>query len=295
MSAPVDPGPQRGRARIVRPLVILSLLVLLVGAAYLLFFPGAWTPSPDAAESGSVEEAPVTDRDRFAVDPSAVFPPPAEPRATEPFSPSPEATPPRPEPPSRIRDQTAFLSEWAERVSARLPREWIRVDDPFERLVAATNAIVLGEDPMKQLRFLRPTGRFEARVDAEGGIHLAPEQMDRRYRRFLDAFHAIDPELAAEAFRLAEPTLDRAHRELGYPAGRFRDVAIEAISVLRATPNPEQPVALEARAVTYAFADEELERLDPAQHLLLRLSPGERRRVALKLAALEASLSNLPD
>lgn len=292
MSAPVDPGPRRRGPAIARTLLILVLLALLAGAAYFLFVPGAWTPSPDAAESESIEGSSNAVDDRLAIEPTPVAPPSSEQLET-PAPVTPE--PPKPAPPSRIRDPQAFLTDWAERVSARIPRDWTRIDDPFERVVAATNAIVLGEDPMKQLRFLRPSGRFEPRVDAEGGIHLAPEQMDRRYHRFLDAFHALDPEMAAEAFRLAEPTLDRAHRALGYPAGSFRQVLIEAISVLRATPNPEQPVALEARAVTFAFADEELERLDPAQHLLLRLSTGERRRVDRKLAALEASLTRPAD
>ena len=301
MSAPVDPGHRRGKTGIARPIAIVVLLVLLAAAAYFLFFPGAWAPSSESDGSGSVADSSTDDRDRLAADPAGPTAPTLAPGAgdPDPNAPdlAPELTPPsaRPAPPSRIRNPQAFVSEWSERVSAGIPDDWTRIEDPFERVVAATNAIVLGEDPMKQLRFLRPEGRFEPNVDAEGGITLAPEQMDRRYRRFLDAFHAVDPDLAAEAFRLAEPTLDRAHRALGYPAGRFRDVLIEAISVLRATPIPDQPIALEARAVTYAFADEELERLDPAQRLLLRLSPAERRRVDRKLAALAASLASPPD
>lgn len=294
MSAPVDPGSRRGGPSLARGILILVVLVVLAVAAYFLFLPEAWRAERESTES-QAEGSGLADGDLRGAERPALTPPglPEAP-STEPST-LPAPFPPQAQPPSMIRDVQAFLDDWAERVSPRIPDDWLRVEDPFERAVAATNAIVLGENPMKQLRFLRPTGPFEPRVDEQGNFEIAPERMDRRYRRFLDFFYAIDPDTAAEAFRLAEPTLDRAHRELGYPAGRFRDVLLEAVSVLRATPIPEQPVALVAETVTYAYADEELEGLDPAQRMLLRLSSAERRRVNDQLAAIEASLSRLPE
>jgi hypothetical protein len=269
-----------------RPFLILVVLVGLAAGAIFLFVPGPWSPKEDVARVDRLEREEDFRRpepDGAHPDSSAELPETA-PRKT--------VTPPPP--PRVIRDQGAFVVEWAERIPLAVPTEWLSIKSPFDRVVAATNAVALGENPMAQLPFLRPTGRFEPGVTETGELVLPPE-LDTRYRKFLLLLESVDPTLAAEAFGQAEPYLDRAYQNLGYPDGRFRPVLIESITILLATPHPEQPVELVGDSVTFEYADENLELLDPAQRLLLRLSPTARQRVDRKLAALQESLSSLPN
>ena len=55
-------------------------------------------------------------------------------------------------------------------------------------------------------------------------------------------------------------------------------------------PVPAAPVDVLAASVSYTFAERELEGLSPAQRQLLRLGPGNARRVQDKLRALAAAL-----
>lgn len=289
MSMPTEPSWKRPRSSGIRTPIVLGVLACVVALLIFLFGPSFWsredagtkvdqgTHDSMAAREGMLEPADTTpDRSQNDFD-DAILPVPA---------------PPFP-PPQMIEDPRGFVAEWVERISLTAPTKWLSIDVPLERIVAATNAIAIGEDPVRHLTFLRPSGRFEPLVDDTGQLFLSPD-MDARYTRVLKLLHSANTEVTTEAFRQAEPYLDHAYQKLGYPDGRFRPVLLEAIRVLRATPMPEQPIELIARPVSYKYADASLQGLDPAQRFLLRLSPAERLQIDRQLQAFEGSISQLP-
>lgn len=289
MTMSTEPNRRRAGSSAFRSVLILVAIAFMGAAAFFLFRSMIWPPdggppSDDQNAPNTAVEGPTQDESN--TDLAQAFPQ---------TSPPVEAVVPTPlRPPKMIEDPNAFVEDWAERIPLVIPTTWLSIDAPLARLVGATNAIALGENPLKYLSFVQPSGAFEPAI-SEGGERVLPADLDERYRPFLDLLDSIDPELVAEAFRQAEPYLDRSYQKLGYPDGRFRPVLIEAIELLRDTPHPETPIVLIADSVNYKYADPELEELDIAQRLLLRLSPTRRQLVDRQLAAVEASLAKLPN
>ncbi len=91
-------------------------------------------------------------------------------------------------------------------------------------------------------------------------------------------------------YKTLRPTLERAFGELGYPGITFAQRLQQAIEQLTQVPLLPEKIALEKKVLSYAFADADLEALNPAQKHLLRLGPGNAARLQNKLRALSALL-----
>jgi hypothetical protein len=86
--------------------------------------------------------------------------------------------------------------------------------------------------------------------------------------------------------------LERAFAELGYPGITFGQRLRQAIEQLTRVPLLPEKTVLEKKVLSYAFADAELEALNPAQKHLLRLGPVHAARLQNKLRTLAALLKN---
>lgn len=207
---------------------------------------------------------------------------------------TPEAPPPEREEPAvplpPLSASDAFVREMASGLSAHPDLASLFVtDDLVRRFVVAVVNVADGESPRRMLAHLRPESRFTA-VRRGGRPFLDPESYTR-YDRASELFVSLDAEGTAKLLRRLEPLFEEAFAELGLGQSRsFQETLTRAVAHLLEAPAVDDPVALRADSVNYAFADERLERLSDAQKHLLRMGPSNTRRVQAKLREIAAAL-----
>lgn len=146
-----------------------------------------------------------------------------------------------------------------------------------------------GQLPRKFLGFLAPEGAFAVRQTA-GGLQADPASY-QRYDSFVSTLQTLPPARAAELFRLVEPLLAEAVRELGKDDATPRQLAYSALGIALATPRVEPAVRLQQPKVMYTYADAALEELAPLQKQLLRMGPDNLQALRLWLEDFGVALS----
>ena len=175
--------------------------------------------------------------------------------------------------------------------SAQVPgllRSWSRQKELLRSVVAAVDNVAQGQSPAAQLAFLAPEEKFSV-IEKNGTTYLDPQSF-RRYDALINVFMAIPDETLIFWYRKLRPTLETAFRELGYPEITFSQRLKQAIEQLDQVPVTRKEVPLEKKILSYAFADIDLEDLNPAQKHLLRLGPQNVARIQKKLRNLAAGL-----
>lgn len=162
------------------------------------------------------------------------------------------------------------------------------VDRLVHRFVSAVEAIAGGYSPVDELDFLRPRQPFLVRDDDLAGLVISAGSFNR-YDLAAEVFESIDSEIAVLLYRELEPALEREHSELSWSGSSFEDRLRAAVDHLLSVAVPTGQLRVERRTITYAFADEELERLSPAQRHLLRMGPSNVRKIQSKLLELRAA------
>jgi hypothetical protein len=186
----------------------------------------------------------------------------------------------------------ALLRELVSRLSSHPDlAAWLVNEDLARRFVAAVDNIAAGETPVRHLRFLAPTGRFQAAAGAHS--YVIDARSYERYDHVAAVVESIDDDGAARLFLQLEPLLVVAYRELGYPDGRFRQAFERAAARLLSVPVLEGEVPLLPAVLSYRFADPRLEALAPAEKQLLRMGPRNVRRLQAKLRGILAALESV--
>lgn len=162
---------------------------------------------------------------------------------------------------------------------------WLRQKDLVRTVVAVVDAIARGESPAPLLPFLAPAEKFQV-MEKDGELRPDPRGF-RRFEPLVNAFTAVPDRTWITWYRTLRPTLEKAFRELGYPGVTFAQRLRQAGAQLLRTPRFTDPIVLERKIMSYAFADPALEALTPAQKHMLRLGPGNAERVRKKLSALQ--------
>ncbi len=170
-------------------------------------------------------------------------------------------------------------------------REWSRQKDLVRMAVAAVDNIANGLSPAAQLPFLAPAEKFSA-IEKNGTIILDPRSF-RRYDHMANAFVSVPEKIWITWYKTLRPTLEKAFRELGYPGITFSQRLQQAIEQLLQVPSMNKDIKLEKKVLSFAFADVNLENLNPAQKQLLRMGPGNRARIQKKLRELAAGLKRI--
>jgi len=213
---------------------------------------------------------------------------PPAPAPPEPAVPEPEPAP-APEPLPPLAESDAFVRERAARASSRPElAAWLAGDGLVERFVAAVDAVANGESPRAELRELAPNGPF--RASERAGRYFPDPGSWARYDLPTAVFASLDPGVCAELHRQLLPLFEAAYGELGRREGAFDDVLARAFRELLGAPVRDGEIELLPKLRSYHFADPALEALSPAQKQLLRLGPGNARRVQAKLRELAPAL-----
>jgi hypothetical protein len=193
-----------------------------------------------------------------------------------------------------LSESDSFARETMARLSDRpYLTELLSADDLVRKLVVSVANVAEGTSPRRQIAHVRPEESFMV-ISTSERIALDPETY-HRYDAPVELFASLDSGLVAGTYRLMLPLLEEAHSELGLSDRRgFGDTLERAMAVLLEAPVVERPIILRPVSVSYAFEDEKLESLSPAQKHLLRMGPENTRRIQKKLRELAAALGLNP-
>jgi hypothetical protein len=243
------------------PALIAVVVLLAAGAAVWYFF--FRSPQPERAAT--------------AAQPAARPAAPAAPAGVQPLCIGTETAATVPP----LSESDAFAKKSASGVTAH-PRvaAWLAGDNVIRNFVVAVDNIGSGATPAQRLRALRPAGAFRVR-EARGELFIDPRSFER-YGPIADVVDSVDPQMAAQLCGTLKPRLVEAYTELGRE-GSF-DAALErAIVALLRTPVVGPETRLVPKGASYAFEDETLEKLTPAQKQLARMGPRNARIIQDKL------------
>jgi hypothetical protein len=237
----------------------LAAAVILAGGAAVWFFvtgrQAEQTPEQPAAAARAAAPPPAAQRPLCEMADAAALPP--------------------------LNDSDALARKLVRELSAH-PRvtAWLATDNLIRNFTVVVENVANGASPAKHLRPLRPSGAF--RVTNTKGVLLVDPRSYARYAAIADAVDSVDAQAAARLCATLKPRLDEAYGELGRE-GSFDSALERAIVALLRTPALSGNVRLVPKGALYAFEDEALESLTPAQKHLARMGARNERAIQDKL------------
>jgi hypothetical protein len=261
LDKPISPSPG-GPAPRRRPpaalVIVIGILLVALGAAYLFLRRGS--PEPSSTAASSPVEVPVQQGEPGE---KIVLPP--------------------------LDETDALVRQLVDRLSTHpVVASWLTTDGLILNFVVVTTRIANGETPVGELKAVGPIPRFAVRRTRDD-LFIDPSSY-RRYDRYAAAVSSLDGRGAARLYATLKPRVTDAYGRLG-PADREFDRVLErAVIELLEVPVVEGAVELVPHGAVYAFADERLQALSAAQKQLLRMGPQNVRMVQSKLREIAAAL-----
>lgn len=158
---------------------------------------------------------------------------------------------------------------------------WLKTDDILPRFVAAVNMIGKGKVPKDGLAFMAPHKKFMAHK--RDGLFYAHASSYARYDAAAGVVASIDAAAAAKFLQMYRPLVQEAYQGLGEQKGDVRNAIILAAEELLKAPAAGTSVALKEKGIVYAYVDDSLENLSPAQKQLMRMGPKNEAKIQAKL------------
>lgn len=190
-----------------------------------------------------------------------------------------------------LDESDAFVRDLVARLSSHpTVAAWLTTDGLIVNFVIVTTRIADGRSPASELRAVGPVPPFMTRTVK--GVTVVDPSSYRRYDRYADAVAALDAAGTARLYETLKPRIREAHRRFGASDEQADRMLDRAIVELLKVPIPDGDGALELvpRGVAHAYADPQLEQLTPAQKQLLRMGPGNIRKVQDKLREIAGHL-----
>lgn len=162
-------------------------------------------------------------------------------------------------------------------------------DDIIRRFVVFTDNFSQGNLSYDHSPFTAPTEKFRALESIDEQTKEThwfwDESSSRRFSLYVDLLRSVDSETLVSFYVEIKPLIDQAYQELGYPDQDFTDILQIAITRVLDLDLPNQLPELSRPSVMYKYQDEDLEALDDAEKLLLRL--GKENVLVIKSVLLE--------
>lgn len=264
--------------------VVLVALIVAILAFLWATRGGKQEPPPEAdvvVGEAVVEEAPLPAAPDIPVRSAPPAPVAAEQPAKETAPPEP-LLPPLAESDSLVRDELDTAGLGPELASVR----------DSANLVQNSAALIDGMSRGIVLRKLVPLSPPQEAFAVElvdGEMYMSPEGY-RRYDGYAEAVEGLDTAALVNSFDLLRPLYEQAYAQLGLPEENFDNAVIRTLDRILATPEIEQPIALQRKSVMYTYADPRLEKLSPLQKQLLRMGPENIRRIKAQAKTLREAL-----
>jgi len=263
LDKPISPhagGPAPRKRPPAELVIVIGVLVVALGAAYLFLLRKSPEPGGTVAATSPPVEVPVQQGEPGE---KIVLPP--------------------------LDETDALVRQLVDRLSTHpIVASWLTTDGLILNFVVVTTRIANGETPVAELKAVGPIPRFAVR-SARDDVFIDPSSY-RRYDRYAAAVSSLDARGTARLYATLKPRVTDAYGRLA-PADREFDHVLErAIIELLEVPVVDGAVELVPHGAVYAFADERLQALSAAQKQLLRMGPQNVRMVQSKLREIAAAL-----
>lgn len=160
----------------------------------------------------------------------------------------------------------------------------ITQDNVIDRSATVFVNLAKGQIVRNHLPIATPGGKFAVNNTDDAELFTLSTDNAQRYKPYVDAMEKFDTRTLAAFYKTLSPLLENAYRQLGEP-GSFHDAMTTAFDLLLATPDlDDAQLTLVRPKVMYQFQAAELEKLPPAQKLMLRMGSENRARVKKVIA-----------
>jgi hypothetical protein len=159
--------------------------------------------------------------------------------------------------------------------------------DMIRRFVVFTDNFSQGNLAYEHSPLIQPSTKFLANEIKNGARSdwKWDESSTRRFTLYVDLLRSFDSETLVQWYFEMKPLIDQAYAELGYPDDNFTDVLHDAITKVLDMEIPKKSLDLVRPSVMFRYKDAEVEALDDADKLLLRL--GKENLLVIKSVLLE--------
>ncbi|WP_206484461.1 DUF3014 domain-containing protein [Thalassotalea sp. G2M2-11] len=160
-------------------------------------------------------------------------------------------------------------------------------DDMIRRFVVFTDNFSQGIVAYEHSPLIKPNSAFSAKeINENDEVVLKwDETSSRRFSLYVDLLRSVDSETLVSWYYELKPLVDEAYRELGYPDEDFTDILQDAITKVLDMEIPKERLELVRPSVMYQYKDQDIENLDDADKLMLRL--GKENLLVIKSVLLE--------
>ena len=166
--------------------------------------------------------------------------------------------------------------------------QWLATDDLVRQLAMAIDQAAAGDSPARDFKVVKPAGTFAA---SRRGVRSTIDPASyTRYDGLVTTVTSIDAAQAAGIYKTIRPRLNEAYQQAGNPGGNVEAAVIKTLDILLDTPVVKDPVAIVESGGAWAFDDNQLEALLPAQKQLLRMGPANVERMLAWLRAFRDAL-----
>lgn len=165
-----------------------------------------------------------------------------------------------------------------------------RTTNVIQRVVVTLDNVTGRQLPLRYLP-VKPVGGSFRVAQTRGRLFLSQSNY-RRYTPYVRIAEAVDTDALVKLYVRYYPLFQKVYENLGYK-GYFNDRLVAVLQTLLDTPQVRGPIKLIQPSVYYKFADPHLESLTAGQKILIRMGPGNARRVKAKLRSLRRALMSL--
>jgi len=287
----LDAYPARNRFPVVELVLALAVLAGL-GALWFYWEDSAKPVPPDPVPAPAVVSRPP---------PEPELPPtPDIPRqpAPEPETPPTNAVAAQPEPPMEASGPTQPAPLTTAQGEA-LVREQLAgaegglatlagTEHPLDTTAALIDGFGRGLILRKIVAFNPPAPGFK--VQRSGEVIYMDAANYARFDGLAENISALDTAGLAARFHTLRPLYEETYEKLGLDPGDFDNAIIRTLDLVLATPEIDEPIALQTKSVAFIYADPALESLPPLQKQLLRMGPDNLRLIKRQARALRGEL-----
>jgi hypothetical protein len=159
--------------------------------------------------------------------------------------------------------------------------------DMVRRFVVFTDNFAQGNLAYAHSPLVKPNTKFLANEINNGTTTdwKWNESATQRFTLYVDLLRSFDSETLVQWYFEMKPLIDQAYAELGYPEDNFTDVLHDAITKVLDMEIPKESLDLVRPSVMFRYKNEQVEALDDADKLLLRL--GKENLLVIKSVLLE--------
>lgn len=136
--------------------------------------------------------------------------------------------------------------------------------------------------------FIKPTAKFEVQevpTSDQSELWAFNESTFKRFSLYVDLFRSVDSDTLVEWYKKLKPLITEAYSELGYPEKEFDEVLQSAITKVLDIEFPKGDNQLIRPSVMFRYQDPDVEALDDADKLMLRI--GKDNLLIIKSVLLE--------